>query len=873
MIPRRVALSFALVCPLVFGQTPPPISLAKPSPFQIPGGTLHYPPARNFRQEHVRLDIRPDMKAQTVDVITDLSIRMLDPKATEIRLDAVDLKVLSVSVDRIKVAHRIEPEHVVIELPRAIPYTGLVHIRIATHAKPSSGFVFVPGEGSNQDLAPWGQAFTQGSAYGHRPWFPAWHGTDDRATTETIVHVPKELQAIGNGRRVSDKIQGTERIVHFRLDEPTPLYLLSVAIGPFKYQQDAIAKIGKRRIPIGQWASTVGPDLVLPRQGELAKVMEHFSKLTGVPYPRTSYASVLLRNHQYAMENTSTTFLDDAGYGWAWLRNIAPSGTNAATHVHELAHSWFGGWLTPRSYADTWLNEGATTFMTLEGLRLLDGEDAYFSFLYQYRGLYFSEDSTRYRRPLTTSVWGNPHQTLDSHSYQGGANRFHLLRVWLGEDRFWASIKLLAKRRGNGGVSSEDLRTAIWDATGENLQQAFEAWMYGAGYPEVETEESWNSERKSWLIKVRQVQSADRGTSAVFPFPLDVRMKSSGETLTKRFWISEREHSFEVPLAEKPRYVVLDEQMAVPMKLKRGRTIEEATLQVADASPAARIMAWDELKDRVTEEAWSKILKESLGMANSPFAHFILLNLKQSATKASIPVCLQETQQLSASLVPRALRNVLQADKSAAYSRASELLSSGNPAIRGAALAVLGLGASTDDQKVQAESKLRDALKDRSYPDWTRTGAMEGLAALNPKDLTDLMLQELSGPAAAQYLNILINTLAKQKEGQGRIWPRLLPFLHHPNRAVRASTAKALGDLDAKGALPALQQAITENRHETGGTSPLEAIQAAVKRLQADPMPPSEPIKTSQAGHIPTPDEAKKELEGIYCLTTISRPH
>jgi aminopeptidase N len=533
-------------------------------------------------------------------------------------------------------------------------------------------------------------------------------------------------------------------------------------------------------------------------------------------------------------------------------------------HVHELAHTWFGGWLTPRSYADTWLNEGATDFLALEGVRLLDGEDAYYSMLHFFRGVYFAEDSTEYRRPLVSSIWENPLQTLDLHSYKGGSNRFHLLRVWLGEDRFWASIRLLFRRRGNGGVSSEDLRTAIWDATGENLQQAFEAWVYGAGYPEVETEESWNPGRKTWSIRVRQVQSSDRGTAAAFPFPLDVRLESSAGTVSKRFWITEREHSFEVSFTGSPRYVVLDEHMAVPMALKRGHSIDEAIVQVADGSPSARIMAWTELKDRATEDAWAGILKDALRVAGSPSARFILLNQKASATKACIPVCLQETHHQADGVVSRALRNVLQADKGVAFTRASELAPSAHPGIRRTALAVVGLSATTEPQKVQAESLLRTSLKDRSYPDLIRMGALEGLTALNPKDLTDLMLTELSGPAASQYLNLLISTLAKQKGDMEKIWPSLLPMLHHPNEIVQGNAVKALGDLDAKGALPELQKALVDYRYKTGGDSPVEAIQTAVKRLQADPTPPSEPIKTSQAGHIPTPEEAKKELEGIY---------
>ena len=59
-----------------------------------------------------------------------------------------------------------------------------------------------------------------------------------------------------------------------------------------------------------------------------------------------------------------------------------------------------------------------------------------------------------------------------------------MLKKQLGPERFWAAINRYLTRHAYGNATSDDLRQAVLDATGENLDWFWDQWIYRAGYPE-----------------------------------------------------------------------------------------------------------------------------------------------------------------------------------------------------------------------------------------------------------------------------------------------------------------------------------------------------------------------------------------------------
>jgi len=71
-----------------------------------------------------------------------------------------------------------------------------------------------------------------------------------------------------------------------------------------------------------------------------------------------------------------------------------------------------------------------------------------------------------------------------------------------------------------------------------------------AGHPVFDVRSEWDPARKAVRLKVAQVQDFAKGVP-VFRVPVDVRIVTDGEAVTRRVWIREREETFEFPAGTK----------------------------------------------------------------------------------------------------------------------------------------------------------------------------------------------------------------------------------------------------------------------------------------------------------------------------------
>src|SRR4029077_12127992 len=113
--------------------------------------------------------------------------------------------------------------------------------------------------------------------------------------------------------------------------------------------------------------------------------------------------------------------------------------------------------------------------------------------------------------------------------YPKGALVLRIVLPYLGPERFWASIHLYLTRHAFGNATSDDLRQAVLDATGENLAWFWEQWMYGAGHPHFAVTAAYDTAARTLALSVKQTQQ-DSATgdstvpryqpAAVFPTPV-----------------------------------------------------------------------------------------------------------------------------------------------------------------------------------------------------------------------------------------------------------------------------------------------------------------------------------------------------------------
>src|SRR6266849_927538 len=211
-------------------------------------------------------------------------------------------------------------------------------------------------------------------------------------------------------------------------------------------------------------------------------------------------------------------------------------------------------------WANMWLNEGFAEFLPGQYWRVKLGphaeDDYYLDEYHQYL-----EIDRRRRMPLAALGSNNV--------YPKGALVLRMLQRYLGPERFWASLHLYLTRHALANATSDDLRQAVLDATGENLDWFWSQWVYHAGHPRFGVTAAYDTAAGKLTLTVKQTQldssKADTTglafeTSKAFRMPLTIRVGTAGGDVVRRTELVARAQTIEIPgLAGAPTMVVFDD--------------------------------------------------------------------------------------------------------------------------------------------------------------------------------------------------------------------------------------------------------------------------------------------------------------------------
>ena len=159
---------------------------------------------------------------------------------------------------------------------------------------------------------------------------------------------------------------------------------------------------------------------------------------------------------------------------------------------HELAHQWFGDYLTCGSWEDLWLNEGFASYLT--GLcfeNMLDGY--YWPYWKELTIDKITKDSTGTVFPSDTT---DKAKLFDSRlTYRKASYLLHLVRWTIGDKNFFQGIKnyLHNEELAYNFVQTPNLIYEFEQQADTSLTQVMNDWFYGEGYPIYDIKWSQNS--------------------------------------------------------------------------------------------------------------------------------------------------------------------------------------------------------------------------------------------------------------------------------------------------------------------------------------------------------------------------------------------
>src|SRR5437016_12914382 len=98
-----------------------------------------------------------------------------------------------------------------------------------------------------------------------------------------------------------------------------------------------------------------------------------------------------------------------------------------------------------------------------------------------------------------------------NNTYPKGALVLRMLREYLGPERFWASLHRYLTRHALGNATSDDLRQAALDATGENLDGFWSEWVYGAGHAAFTVAAAYDTAARTLALEIGRASCRESG--------------------------------------------------------------------------------------------------------------------------------------------------------------------------------------------------------------------------------------------------------------------------------------------------------------------------------------------------------------------------
>jgi predicted small secreted protein len=365
-------------------------------------------------------------------------------------LDARELKVESVTVDERSADFDLIGPELVITAREPLPAGSEFVIEVAYAATPG---VYQPaGSFRGWDVVPGEQVRVVGFPGAAATWAPIDEDLDAPPARYVMrFDVPDGFTATASGVPTEEDESGS-------VVWDTGIEVFGATFAVAEFETNAV----DWEVPVEVSAQ---PGLRSAEQLE-QNVVEHLtfveSLLGPFPYERLGISALDGRHFAYSTP----------------MRIVMPAFVTDLTMVHELAHQWAGNAVTGSDEGSNWLFEGLASYVeALWAETLSDDVDA--------------DATTRQLAGQVPSVTrtldgvDSIDDLLDGVTYQRAELFYHALRLEIGDDAFFITLREFIQRNLHSTVGVEDLQAVAEEVSELDLDQFFTAWVSEPEVPEL----------------------------------------------------------------------------------------------------------------------------------------------------------------------------------------------------------------------------------------------------------------------------------------------------------------------------------------------------------------------------------------------------
>lgn len=667
---------------------------------------------------HTQLDVRFDWSNRHLNGKALLQLKPYFYATNELILDAKGFDVHRVALvenaDTTELEFRYEDEEKLwIEMQKDYTRNDTFFVYIDYTAKPDEreikgssaisadkGLYFIDPDSTEQNKPT--QIWTQGETEASSCWFPTIDSPNERTSQEIYITVDKKYKTLSNGVMMSstDNGDGTRTDYWKQELDHTP-YLFMMAIGDF-----AVVKDTWRDLDVHYYVEPEFEDYARDIFMHTPEMMEFFSDILGVDYPWDKYHQVIVRDYvSGAMENTSASifgeFVQKTG------RELIDE-TNEGIVAHELFHQWFGNIVTCESWSNLPLNESFATYGEYLWFEYKHGRAKADHVGYESGTGYFNE-AMRKQVDLIRFDYEDKEDMFDRHSYNKGGRVLHMLRKYVGDDAFFASLKKYLEDNWFTPVEIHELRLAFEEVTGEDLNWFFNQWFLSSGHPQLEINYE-SAESGDVTIGIRQLQNTDE--TPIFKLPVDIDFYfANGHVQRERVVIDKTIQDFAFSFDSKPDFINFDGEKMLLCEKRDNKSLEQFVKQY-DLAPLYldKLEALEACaREDEQGEGCTRIFLDAIG---SPMDDLRVFAIEKAA-----------------SLIVGEVHYI---DRDKLYDRLVVATQDSVSQVRSAALDALA----ENYDRPELEKYYEKALQDSSY--MVLAAGFEGLSALNPERAMEL---------------------------------------------------------------------------------------------------------------------------------------
>ena len=365
-------------------------------------------------------------------------------------------------------------------------------------------------------------ALTQLEPMDARRVLPCFDEPDRKATWKLTLTVPAHMRAFANMPVESERASDAGwREVAFQRSPPLPSYLLAFGVGEFDVVDGGRAGINKTPVSIivpkgraaeAQYAAA-NTGAILAAAERFFGVPYPFPKLDLLGYPKSTFGT--------AMENPGLITYSARAL-LARPDEISPIFEQRFMGItaHEIAHMWFGDYVTMAWWNDLWLNEAFASWL---------GSKLVMEMRPQWPSGWRSLQRTKaidvdqlpaartLRQPVT-----DPREVraaFDNITYAKGETVLAMFEQWLGPEKFRDGVRRYVAKHAWSNATADDFFAAL-AASDEAIIPAFRAFADRPGVPLLDVSLDCKGAPALELAQRRFVPiGVDAGTNQPWTFP------------------------------------------------------------------------------------------------------------------------------------------------------------------------------------------------------------------------------------------------------------------------------------------------------------------------------------------------------------------